>query len=353
MRNLTLFSIKATPKAARLQVWLLALVTSSFWLQGCTKDAECRHEADISAIKVPEYRLVRMEGLLINCKSAEETKALMDKESLFSYGFLQRRLAFPNDSIFVEEVDNSRLDTNYRRLVADCQQVFPAETPFKAALDSAFRHLLFYYPTFKVPTVYTVVTGFENYINTNDSLIVIPLENFKGKAGIFNFPPFMPMYIQRRMVPKNVVPSLMFELSKNFAKTNMAEGTLLERMIDYGKRYYFVKHTMPCNADSNIIGFTNYQMDESRDNLGRIWGFLLSNKLVYSTDQLEYRKFVEERPNAPEIGEKCPGRIARYIGWLIVEEYAKKTGKTLQEVLSEPDAKKILRDSGFRPKDKT
>ena len=61
------------------------------------------------------------------------------------------------------------------------------------------------------------------------------------------------------------------------------------------------------------------------------------------------QKFLGERPNVYEIGDKCPGRIGRWLGWQIVEAYAEETGASVQAIMSEKDASKILRMSKYKP----
>jgi len=120
-------------------------------------------------------------------------------------------------------------------------------------------------------------------------------------------------------------------------------------MITWGKTYYFLEKVLPCTPDSILIGYTPAEMDMVQNNEKLIYAKFVNDKLFYITNHLEKRRYAEERPFIPEISEKCPGRVARYLGWQMVRAYAKKTGKDLPAIMAEKDAQVIFQQSGYKP----
>lgn len=114
-----------------------------------------------------------------------------------------------------------------------------------------------------------------------------------------------------------------------------------------------MERVMPCVPDSIIIGYTSPQIQEVENNMDIIWSYFIENKLFYETNSLEIHRFTGEAPKVAVIGEKCPGRIGRYIGWQIVKTYMDKNPEvTLKELMKETDAAKIFKLSKYKPKAK-
>lgn len=82
-----------------------------------------------------------------------------------------------------------------------------------------------------------------------------------------------------------------------------------------------------------------------------IWGHFIQNELLYNKIRFINEKFCGERPGIPEIGDKCPGRIGRYLGWQIVRNYMQNNPDvTFEELMKEKDAQKIFTKSNFKPR---
>ena len=143
---------------------------------------------------------------------------------------------------------------------------------------------------------------------------------------------------------------LLYGIDAGFNKTELADKTVLADMIAFGKAYYFAKRMLPCVPDSVFIGFTAEEINSARENEDLIYIRLIENEVMYSTSHQIKQRYLAERPKTLEIGEKCPGRIGQWIGWQIVEAYAKRNpGKTVQQIMGTTQATTILKDSKYRP----
>ncbi|NJM24566.1 MAG: hypothetical protein HC859_02605 [Bacteroidia bacterium] len=62
------------------------------------------------------------------------------------------------------------------------------------------------------------------------------------------------------------------------------------------------------------------------------------------------QRYLGERPKTLEVGEQCPGRIAQWVGWQIVNSYMKNhPDVTLQQLMQTADAQAIFKASQYKP----
>jgi uncharacterized protein YjaZ len=134
-------------------------------------------------------------------------------------------------------------------------------------------------------------------------------------------------------------------------KTDLNDKTVMAEMIAYGKAFYFAKHMLPCVPDSVFMWYTKEEIQGARENEDLIWARLIQDKVLYSTNMIEKRNYLGERPFTSQVGEKCPGRIGQWVGWRIVKQYMQsKTETTLSELMNTADAQAIFRESHYKPK---
>lgn len=327
---------------------LLLLVGLLVFL-GCQKKNTCEIPAEIEKMPV-EVKAERLEHRFFQIKTLPEMKEFLQSEPLFADKFLQRR-GYPNEEVLANALLRLATDTSITKLVKQTDATFKDLSDVEQDLENALKHVKYYYPSFHVPRVQTFVSGLSRDLLVSDSLIVISLDFFVGKKASYR--PQAPQYILDRYEKPNLVPSVMLLVSNKFNKTDFVNSMMLEEMIDYGKSYYFVERMMPCTPDSLIIGYSNQQMADVQYNEGKIWAHLIEKELLFETGQFTIRKYIGERPNVPEISARCPGRIATWVGWQIVRKYMEThPNVTLQQLMNEKDARKILDQSKYHPKQK-
>jgi hypothetical protein len=218
----------------------------------------------------------------------------------------------------------------------------------KGELEQAFAYLKSYYPNFKAPKVYTYVSGFGIDLLVEENMLVIGLDYFLPSDHAFQLD--LPKYIADRYERKYLVPMIVLAMSSRYNEIDPKDNTLLAEMIYYGKAYHFVKSILPCTSDQYLIGYTPEQIQACWDNEDVIWAHFIENELLFETNPFEIRKYIGEAPSTDAISPDAPGRIGRWIGWNIVEEYAVQQDLSLPELMREADAKKLFKDSGYRPR---
>lgn len=329
---------------------VLTLLAIGIFLSGCKNNAEeqCAFIPDTSNNKV----VVEVEQLQDSVTSFSTKKELVDFFSNHTQlrDVFFNRTAYPDDSVFINELYSRFNNPYFDSLLIDTHQVFGDLSELKNELNEAFTNLRYYYPNFEPPKVKTVITGLESDIYVSDSLIIIGLDYYLGPGA--RYKPNMYDYMLRRYQKNFIVPSIMllYGIDDQFNKTNLEDRTVLADMISYGKTYYFAKQMLPCVPESVFIGYTQEELEGSRSNSDLIWKRLVEDEVFYSTSHLIKQKYVAERPKTLEVGEKCPGRIATWVGWEVVKKYMDQNESvTLPQLMENPSAAIIFKESKYRP----
>ncbi len=328
--------------------WLLVISIFAF---SCGEGDEetCAFVPDAKEVNV---ELRSYEDSLVNIPSKKALIAFLTRKPVMR-DFVFKRGEYPNDSTFVREVFNKLNNPHFDTLLSETNRVFGNREQLKKQFEEAFANLRYYYPNVKIPRIETVITGFDTDLFVSDSLIVLGLDYFLGRGAKYR--PKQYEYVLRQYNPENIVPScmLIYGISDRFNKTDLNDKTVLADMMAYGKSFYFAKHMLPCTPDSTFIWYTAEEIRGSKKNQDLIWARLIQDNVLYATGHMVKQKYLGERPKTLEVGEDCPGRIAQFVGWQIVNAYMNNHREvTLPELMKQSNAQKIFKDSGYKPERK-
>jgi len=225
-----------------------------------------------------------------------------------------------------------------------------------AELTDAFRRIKYYYPDKSLPKVYAYFSGFKAQTTIGDGYFGIGLDMFLGANSRF-YPALretFPHYLSRRFTPYYIAPRVVEGIAReDMFPENESDKTLLSKMIYAGKVLYFMDHILPNTADTLKIGYTASQIKWCTEFEGQIWGYFLEENLLYETDYQKIQTYVNEAPFTPGLGEhnESAPKLGIWAGWQIVKKYmAEHKEVTLQQLMAQGDAQKILNESKYRPK---
>ncbi|MGN7203095.1 gliding motility lipoprotein GldB [Pedobacter sp. SAFR-022] len=250
-------------------------------------------------------------------------------------------------------------DQAFKDLNHDADSVFKNMAPIEKDLTTAFKYIKHYYPEVNVPKFIAFVSGFEVQAPVGDGYMGIGLDMFLGKDSRF-YPAIVrnvPMYLSRRFSPEYVVP----RLAETFAREELfperdEDRTLLSKMIHNGKILYFMDQVLDEKVpDSVKIGYTDQQLGWCSTYEGNIWGYFMEHELLFKTDYQKIQVYLSEGPFTPGLGEKNQSapKLGVWMGWQIVRKYMKENPEvTLQALMAERDAEKILHASKYKPRQK-
>lgn len=292
-------------------------------------------------------------------KSPKEINALMFKKYSFFYDdYIHKMIGSPayNDE---EILGTLFADEAYRDLTKDVDSVYPNLKVQEEGLTETFKYIKYYYPKIKVPRIISFVSGFAYQMPVGDNYLGIGLDMFLGKDSRFYgaIVQSVPLYLSRRFAPEYIVP----RVAETYAHEELfpepdENRTLLSKMIFQGKILYFLDQVLPeAIADSTKIGYSQQQLQWTQNFEGDIWAYFLENNFLYETDYHKIQVFLSEGPFTPGLGENRDSapKLGVWTGWQIVRKYMAENPKvTLQELMADHDAQKILNRSKYKPKQK-
>lgn len=314
-------------------------------VQGENKVVLKEEEIKRSEVKL---NIVRLEKELFTVKSTADVEKFLLAHPRFVNEFLE----IPNahkERAFVEGMYNLFSNPALKQWNNEVQAYYSDFPEVQKQLEQAFSYLKFYYPDHYVPEINTIVTGFQydRDFAFSDSLIVISIDYLMHDSARFR--PQMYSYILDRYDKPYLVSMMMTAISGKYNLHNEKDETMMANMIHYGKAHYFVERMMPELADSLNIGYTHKEMKEVRQNLATIWGHFIEKKLFFETNPKLIQKYTGEAPTVTPIGDNCPGRIGRWLGWQIVRKYMEENPTvTIQQLMKEKDANKIFKESKYK-----
>jgi len=307
-----------------------------------------RLQVDVSKINVPEVRIHRYDQDLFRIP-VTDLKDGLERIQHNYYFFLGTDLNDPGKldemKAYLENPRNIDFQKASESRYRDLSRV-------EKDLTEAFRHWKFYFPEVKIPRVYSYISGgdYTNPVQLADSVMIIALDTYLGK----DFKPYLgdglALYKAERMTEDNIVPDCAREIVSAMSPESTAPMTLLGGMVEAGKRQYLVEALIPDLPGYLRMDYSKAQYSWAEKNEPHVWAALIENRLLYSSDGQYFRMFLADGPYTMEFSKDSPPRLGEWIGLQIIRSYMQKNPEiTLQMMMQETDAQKILTLSGYKP----
>lgn len=329
----------------KVPLLVIGIVLLIFFSCG-SKNETCELNSEILSQDL-DIEVIRLEQEFFAADSKEDFQYLLENYPEFTKIYLQADLYSSADSLTADLL-RIHQDSAMQVLNDSVQFVYADFSDVEKELENAFKYIQHYFPDFQVPKVYTFVSGFNSDLVVTEELIVIGLDYFL--PATHSFQPELPRYMAERYEKAYIVPMIVTAISARYNQTNPADNSMLAEMIYYGKAYHFTKAILPCTSDQFIIGYTPDQIAESFANEEYIWAHFVENELLYETNPFEIRKYMGEAPFTDAISTVAPGRLGRWLGWNIVDDYVFNQEVSLPELMRNSNAEEIFRQSGYRPR---
>ena len=314
------------------------------------KNGKRRLDVDVSKTGMTAVKIHRYDVDLFKVDPADLQRGLAALRPQYPF-FLDTDL---NDTAklnsMLQYLSNPRTREFHEAVTAKYQNLDALEKQ----LDDGLRHLVYYFPKFRVPRIYTYISGgdYQYPVQFADSVMLIGLDNYLGK----DFKPYLadgvPAYRVARMDAANILPDCMNLLVKIIYPEQIPGNNLLEQIVDAGKRIYLLDALIPAESDMLKIGYNQLQYNWIVKNEKHVWSAVVGNNLLYSSDGKMIRSFLSDGPFTSEFSKDAPPRLGEWLGWRIVSGYMESHPEvTLNSLMGEKDAQKILSMSGFKPGD--
>jgi len=221
---------------------------------------------------------------------------------------------------------------------------------FRKELETAFKHYKYYFPGKEIPHVYTCISGFNHSVVIAQNLVGISFDKYLGPQSSFYEKLALPAYKRRNMRPEKMVPDMMQAWADAEWPKSDKENTLFSNMIQQGKVLYFLDAMFPEMNDTLKVGYTQKQLDFCRKNEAKMWTYLAEHKMLFTTDRMSIKRFIDDAPYTASFSEESPGRTGAWMGWQIVRAYMKAHPETkLPDLMNNPNFQEILNQSGYQP----
>ena len=220
----------------------------------------------------------------------------------------------------------------------------------REALSTGFSRLHYLYPDWVLPKkVYLYVSGFNSAVVYLDSIMGVGVDMYLGSdypyynQVVYNY--------QKHTMRKECIAGdlLNMYLAYNVPFTSK-RNRLLEQMIFRGKQMFLLSELLPDDPSWEIIGYTKEQWQWCERYEQAIWSRIMENKDLFKTKSVTLASYLNDGPFTAEVSQESPGRLGIWVGWRIVESYMRNNEHvTIQELMCEGDAQKILEQSFYKP----
>ena len=313
------------------------LATIGLLLFSC--DNKSKVEKAVEEIPV-EMKVVRFEQAFFDAKPENLADVKAEYPDFFPEG--------TPDAVWIDKMQHPQ----WRELYQEVEKKYKNFGTQQSEIEDLFKHIKYYFPTIKTPTIYTVISEMDNNskaIYANDKL-VIALELYLGKDHKFygEFPVYLRQNFEQRQMLPDIVSSFAFGVLPN-----PKDKDLLSMMISSGKELYLKDILLPEYSDAERIGYSEDQIKWSKENESYIWEYFVNDKLLYSTDSKLANRFINVAPFSKfylEIDNESPGRIGQWVGWQIVRSFMENNPKVTVQDLIKMNEKDIFELSKYKPK---
>ncbi len=340
--------------------WRYIFLGSVILFSGCSSCNKKNYEVDISNINVAlkTERFDKDFVSLANVSSKEAYVAMMSMQNKYGdfFKFYVQEILAMN---FMADTSHALADSlvvflknpYYKRVFDSTVLVYNNVADINSQLSDGFKHLIFYFPQVHIPMVVYYLNG-PRAFTYGDSLLAIGLDNYMGSDFWFYsaVQPQIPQFLVRRLRKEYIVPNAMEVMSTNLFPYIDEGKKLIDELIYKGKIIYLLQHLLPQTHDSLLTGFSQTDLDWLNENESEVWKFYLKNNLLYETDPMVFKKYITDAPNTSGMPPESPGNTGSWVGWQIVQKFmSENPNYTLQTLMQEQDAQKILTLSKYKP----
>ena len=243
--------------------------------------------------------------------------------------------------------------------------VFKTTSSIEKDFKKAFQFVKYYFPGYKLPNVMTIVGPINALAKLGNELtpdflgpdfLGISLQFYLGKDySIYRDPFFIdnvaPQFRSRRFSKEYIVADAMKLIVDDLFQDKSAGKSLVDQMIEKGKKWWLLDKFLPEMADSLKTGYTQQQLDWCKQNEGLIWSTIVGNGDINSIDPVTIQTYIGEGPFTQGFSQDySPGNIGQWIGWQIIKKFVKENPEIKPEEVMKTDTKKILEIAKYKPK---
>jgi hypothetical protein len=315
-------------------------------------------DVDIEKVSIPQIKFQRLEKDVFSLTKDnidQKTKEIKNNYGRFYERYLGSFLTRggTGDSLYAPAILGFVTDKDMRGAYDLIQKTFPDDELKKVESEilDGVKRFHYFFPKKTLPKyITTCQTGFNYGVACTDSTLGIGLDWYLGEGNDYYKMLKLPAY-QTRVMNKNYVVN---DVLRGWIVTEFDNDTVINTLIHhtifYGKILYAVKTIAPELEDSIVIGYSSAQLKYCEKYEKNLWGYMAEKNRLYENNMRIVHELTGEGPFTAAISKECPPGVAKWIGWRIIKSYMDKNENvTLEQLLRDIDAQKILNKSKYRP----
>ena len=277
-------------------------------------------------LKYPELYINFFTNMIRAGKKEEILKSKLSKETT------NKLQLFINDSIIsniLKEIDLEFPDFEYYN-----KEISKGLNRYESLFGIS-------YPKKEIGTFFSL---FNADVHEFDSIIWIGLDMYLGpKNKITNLIPTesLPQYVKNKMDKKYIVSDVMFGYLMTHNPQYMGDD-FLSKLLSYGKTAYLMNLLLPDEDPENKFRYNKSELKWCEENEKYIWQYIIDQEILYEKDFNKISYFFNPGPYTKNFGKDSPAYIGIWLGYRIIQDYARKTNLGIIEILNEKNSQKIL-----------
>ncbi|MEM9053182.1 MAG: hypothetical protein AAGC47_14105 [Bacteroidota bacterium] len=319
---------------------LATLCTLTLCIISCSGD---RFEVDVSSVsykaefKRLDKQIFESHSPLSEAASAKLSEEYADFFGVYTQDIMQ--MPPPENPMLSEFLGRFTTDPTWQSLQTDIDVAYPNLAPQEIALENALKAYSIHFGESNLPQLVAYNSGFNVGIYPSDDWLGVGLEWYLSPENrtVKKLPPdLFPQYKRDKMKPEflavNALKGFLFYKNQNLAGEDM-----LSSMVFNGKMLFITKALMEV-SDAHLLNYSEQQVDWAKDNEYSVWTFLIENDLVFSKDQKQIAKMVNDGPFTPGMPPESPGGVGNWVGLQMVEAFMEeKSNYSLKDLLKAGD----------------
>ena len=201
------------------------------------------------------------------------------------------------------------------------------------------------------PEIYAIVSPYNQAVILSDSIMLIGLNHYLGTD--YEAYDYFDTYLRKTKTPRHQPYDIAEALiATQYPYSPGDSPTLLSRMLYEGALLHAIEAVMPHFSLGEAIGYTDDELDRAQRIEGQAWKNMIDKGLLFSSSPHTIDRIVRQAPSTAILHPDAPGRMGRYIGYMIVNDYLDRFPSTTPEQLltrSFYNSSSTLVKSGFNP----
>ena len=314
----------------------------------------CNSKDNSTGALVAPVEFHRFEQLIFSTPQKQLRSVLASDSAICSSPLLN---CYPDDPDYIDYLGSFARDPYMRYIYRKTDSLYRDLSWLERDLNEAMIKAHELCPDIYYKHYYTLITadfetGYDTRVFCYDRELAISIDHYALPAMKDHNYFMTPAYIVGLCTREHILPDCMSAVAIDHITLPDGDLTLLDHAIYRGKILYFLDQVLPDIPEHIKIRYTPEQLEWMKTNIKNVWGHLIQNNLLFSTDKGELRNLIGEAPKTNAFGDGSAPRVCDYIGWQIVKSYmSHNRNVTLGNLLADTDSRKILNQSQWRPEE--